>query len=73
MQIYQHYINGEWSDASDGAVLTSINPATEEAWAQVSVATEDDVNRAVAAVLHSARGHFAIEVKHLVALGGLPT
>ncbi len=49
MQNYQHYINGEWSDASDGAVLATINPATEEVWAQVPVATEDEVNRAVAA------------------------
>ncbi len=45
---YQHYINGEWSDASDGATITTINPANEEVWAEVPAATEDDVNRAVA-------------------------
>ena len=49
MQNYQHYINGEWSNASDGATLTTINPATEEAWAQAPAATEEDVNLAVAA------------------------
>jgi len=49
MQSYQHYINGEWCDASDGATLTTINPANEETWAQVPAATEDDVNSAVAA------------------------
>ena len=47
MQKYQHYINGEWSDAADGGTLVSINPATEEPWAQAPVATEHDVNRAV--------------------------
>ena len=49
MQSYQHYINGEWSDASDGGTLTTVNPATEQVWAEVAAATEDDVNRAVAA------------------------
>lgn len=47
MQEYQHYINGEWSDASDGGTLVSINPANEEPWAQAPTATEQDVNRAV--------------------------
>ncbi len=47
MKKYQHYINGEWSDASDGGTLVSINPANEEPWAQAPAATEHDVNRAV--------------------------
>ncbi|MCY3770335.1 MAG: aldehyde dehydrogenase [Gammaproteobacteria bacterium] len=49
MQRYQHYINGKWGDASDGATLRSINPANEEEWAEVPAATEEDVNQAVAA------------------------
>jgi len=49
MKKYQHYINGEWSDASDGGTLVSINPANEEPWAQAPAATEHDVNRAVEA------------------------
>jgi aldehyde dehydrogenase (NAD+) len=49
MQKYQHYINGEWSDASDGGTFQTLNPASEEIWAEVPAATEDDVNRAVAA------------------------
>ena len=49
MQSYQHYINGEWSDASNGAMLTTINPANEESWAEVPASTAEDVNRAVAA------------------------
>ncbi len=49
MKKYQHYINGEFCDSSDGGTLQTLNPATEEIWAEVAVATEDDVNRAVAA------------------------
>lgn len=47
MKHYQHYINGKWSDASDGGRLTSINPSTEEQWADFPAATEHDVDRAV--------------------------
>ncbi len=47
MQKYQHYINGEWSDAADGGTIKTLNPATEEFWAEVPAATEEDVNRAV--------------------------
>lgn len=49
MQKYQHYINGEWSDASDGSTLDTLNPASEEIWAQAPAATQEDVNRAVSA------------------------
>lgn len=47
MQTYQHYINGEWCDASDGGTISTINPADEKVWAEVPAATEADVNRAV--------------------------
>lgn len=47
MKKYQHFIDGAWSDASDGGTMTSINPANEEPWAEFPAATEDDVNRAV--------------------------
>ena len=46
---YQHYIDGQWGDAADGATLTTINPSNEEVWAEVPAASEADVNRAVAA------------------------
>ena len=46
---YQMYIDGQWTDAQDGATFTSINPATGEAWAQIPEASEADVNRAVEA------------------------
>ena len=49
MKHYQMYIDGEWLDASDGARLESINPATGEVWATAAIAGTTEVNRAVAA------------------------
>ena len=46
---YQMYIDGEWTDAENGATFTSVNPATGETWAEVPEASEYDVNRAVEA------------------------
>ena len=47
LQRFQHYIDGKFEDASD--TFESLDPATEEAWAIMPAASEDDVNRAVAA------------------------
>jgi acyl-CoA reductase-like NAD-dependent aldehyde dehydrogenase len=49
MKHYQMYIDGQWCDAEDGAMLESVNPATGEVWATAAVAGEVEVNRAVAA------------------------
>ncbi|NKB61354.1 MAG: aldehyde dehydrogenase family protein [Gammaproteobacteria bacterium] len=49
MKKYQQYIDGQWCDSSDGTVITTIDPSNEAPWAQVPGATEEDVNRAVAA------------------------
>ncbi|MFH1539985.1 MAG: NAD-dependent succinate-semialdehyde dehydrogenase [bacterium] len=43
------YIDGEWAPASDGARTDIINPATEEVVDSVPVATEADLDRALAA------------------------
>ena len=45
----QFYINGEWVDPVIPNSLDVINPATEEVCAQISMGSEEDVNRAVAA------------------------
>jgi aldehyde dehydrogenase (NAD+) len=45
----QFYINGEWVDPVTANDLDVINPATEEVCAQISLGSEEDVNRAVAA------------------------
>jgi len=43
------YINGEWVDAENGAMFTSVNPATGQTWAEVPEASEADIDRAVEA------------------------
>ena len=45
----QFYINGEWVDPATPNTLDVINPATEEVCAHISMGSEEDVNRAVAA------------------------
>lgn len=45
----QFYINGEWVDPATANDFDVINPATEEVCAQISLGSEEDVNRAVAA------------------------
>ncbi len=43
------FIDGDWSDASEGETTQVINPATEESIGDVPKGTEADVDRAVAA------------------------
>jgi malonate-semialdehyde dehydrogenase (acetylating)/methylmalonate-semialdehyde dehydrogenase len=43
------YINGEWVESTSEALFPSINPATGETIAQVPVATNDEVDGAIAA------------------------
>ena len=45
----QMLIDGEWTDASDGAAFDSTSPVTGKVWARVPEATEADVERAVRA------------------------
>ena len=45
----QLYIDGTWSDASDGGTWTHINPAANEEIATFAIGTPADVDRAVAA------------------------
>ena len=42
------YIGGKWSPSSSGKTLASHNPATGELLGEVPLASEEDVNRAVA-------------------------
>ena len=46
---YRLYIDGAWRDSEGDAVLTVLNPATEEIIGAVPDGTAGDVNRAVAA------------------------
>ena len=49
VKTYQQFIGGEWIDSTTGETEPDINPATEQAVAQVQVGTRDDADRAVAA------------------------
>tara|TARA_B100001175_G_scaffold62799_1_gene50963 strand:+ start:1039 stop:2496 length:1458 start_codon:yes stop_codon:yes gene_type:complete len=42
-------IDGNWVNASNGAMFESINPANGQVWSKVPEATESDVNEAVSA------------------------
>jgi aldehyde dehydrogenase (NAD+) len=46
---YGLFIDGDFVEPVDGATTTTINPATEEVLAEVAIAGERDVDRAVAA------------------------
>lgn len=49
MLSYQLYIDGKWTDSDGDAVLTVLNPATEEVIGTVPEGTVGDVERAIAA------------------------
>jgi len=49
LSTYDLFINGDSVPASEGERFETVNPATEDAFAAVARAREDDVNRAVAA------------------------
>ncbi|GGK55812.1 aldehyde dehydrogenase [Amphritea balenae] len=51
--ISQAFIDGEFTDASDGARYDTINPATGELLVATAACTEQDVDRAVAAARRS--------------------
>jgi aldehyde dehydrogenase (NAD+) len=50
---FRMFIDGAYTDASDGATFASLNPATEEDWAEAPEATAGDVNAAVMAASRS--------------------
>ena len=43
------YVNGEWTAASDGSTLETVDPVTEDVYGTVAAATAADVDDAVAA------------------------
>ncbi len=49
MQKLQFYIDGAWIDPAKPSTLGVVNPATEETFAQISLGSSEDVDRAVKA------------------------
>ena len=52
---YDLFIGGEWVAPQSGEYLKTINPATEEVLAAISVAGDEDVDRAVGAAREASR------------------
>jgi (Z)-2-((N-methylformamido)methylene)-5-hydroxybutyrolactone dehydrogenase len=50
---YKMYINGEWTESSNGEYFPSYNPAKEVAWCHVAKGTAEDVDRAVQSAHHA--------------------
>ncbi|MGB8366565.1 MAG: aldehyde dehydrogenase [Rhizomicrobium sp.] len=46
---YRLFIDGRWSDSSTGDTMPAVNPFNQEVWASIPVATEADVEAAIAA------------------------
>jgi len=46
---YQLFIDGKWRDSTSGETMPAINPFNQEVWASIPVATETDVEDAIAA------------------------
>ncbi|HTW84404.1 MAG TPA: aldehyde dehydrogenase [Candidatus Sulfotelmatobacter sp.] len=53
------FVGGAWVEPHSGRAIDSIDPATEEVWAQVAEADEVDVDRAVAAARAALKGPWA--------------
>lgn len=56
---YQLLIDGVWREGSDGTRVAVIDPATEEAFAEVSWGTPEDANLALAAAEKALSGEWA--------------
>ena len=53
------FIAGEWSEPHSGRLIESIDPSTEDVWAEVAEADEVDVDRAVKAARSALNGEWA--------------
>ena len=46
---YRLFIDGQWRNSSNGATMPAVNPFNQEIWASIPVATQADVEVAIAA------------------------
>jgi aldehyde dehydrogenase (NAD+) len=52
------FIGGQWTPPHSGTVIRSIDPSTEEIWADVAAADSDDVDQAVSAARAAVSGRW---------------
>ena len=58
MKQYKNYINGQFRDSKK--TFYSIDPTTEEPWAEINAADKDDVNEAVEAASNAFNGKWSV-------------
>ncbi len=68
MHTKQFYIDGAWVDPAQPKVIDVIDPATEEAFAQIAVGSAADVDRAVSAARRAFPAYAATPVAERIAL-----
>jgi aldehyde dehydrogenase (NAD+) len=56
------YIGGEWVPARSGRSIRSIDPSTEEVWAEVAESGESDIDAAVAAARSAMQGPWKTKI-----------
>ena len=56
-EMLQFYIDGQWVDPVTQNPFDVINPATEEAFARISLGSREDVDKAVAAAVNAAESY----------------
>ena len=59
MKKYQLYINGQFKDSNSKKTFHSINPTTEEPWAEIAAAEKEDVNNAVISASDAFNGEWS--------------
>ena len=59
MEKYKNYINGEFKDSHSKKTFQSINPSTEETWAEIAEAQTPEVNDAVNAASVALKGEWS--------------
>ena len=59
IQNFKMFINGEWLESSSGNKIETLNPETNEVWATVPEANEEDVNKAVEAAHNAFNGSWS--------------
>ncbi len=64
----QHYIDGKWTDSEGGQRHEVINPATEEACCAITIGTQADVDKAVAAAKRAFKSYSQTTREERIAL-----
>ena len=59
MEYYKNYINGLFKDSHSKKTFQTIDPSTEEPWANIAAAGEEDVNDAVNAASEAFKGEWS--------------